>query len=118
MRRPQIWTAAANYKSSSREREMQQAEVINAIAAGNEPYFKNGSFILKVKGTSHTAKPAPTIGRTLVGPSGPTTLGKLWAETTNKTLPEKGFRMDQKTTQRGATDYISDSHGKQHAVRR
>jgi hypothetical protein len=45
-------------------------------------------------------------------------LGKLWAETTNETLPENGFRMDQKTTQRGATDYISDSHGKQHSVRR
>ena len=91
---------------------MQRAELINAIAAGAQPYEKNGSFILK------TRRMDGVVGRTLVGPVGPTPLGRLWAETTGKQLPEKGFQMDQRTIHRGASEYIKDLQGKKHQVRR
>ena len=57
---------------------MQRADVINAVAAGAEPYAKNGSFILRTLGAGGY------VGRTLVGPGGPTALGQLWAETTGR----------------------------------
>ena len=38
---------------------MQNAKVINAITRGEEPYYKNGSFIIKTK--SQGAR-APTVG--------------------------------------------------------
>ena len=89
---------------------MQRAEVINAIAAGAEPYAKNGSFILRTFGAGGY------VGRTLLGPGGPTALGQLWAETTGRQLPERGFRMDQPTIHHGATEYIKDLRGKEHQV--
>ena len=58
------------------------------------------------------------VGRTLVGPGGPTALGRLWAETTGRPLPEKGFRMDQRTIHHGASEYIKDLRGKEHRVRK
>ena len=91
---------------------MQRADVINAIARGEEPYAKNGSFILRTLGTGGYT------GRTLVGPGGPTSLGQLWAETTGRQLPERGFRMDQPTIHHGASEFIKDLRGKEHQVRK
>ena len=54
----------------------------------------------------------------MIGPSGPTALGRLWAVTTGRQLPENGFRMDQRTIQRGASEFILEPRGKQHQVRR
>ena len=78
---------------------MQRADIINAVAAGAEPYAKNGSFILRTLGAGGY------VGRTLVGPGGPTALGQLWAETTGRQLPERGFRMDQRTIHHGASEF-------------
>ena len=91
---------------------MERADVINAIAAGAEPYTKNGSFILR------TFEDGGYVERTLVGPGGPTPLGRLWAETTGRQLPENGFRMDQSNIHRGPTEYIKELRGKEHQVRR
>ena len=91
---------------------MQCADAINAIAAGAQPYSKNGSFILRTLGDGGY------VGRTLVGPSVPTSLGRLWAETTGRPLPEKGFQMDQRTIHHGASEFIKDLRGQEHQVRK
>ena len=90
--------------------QMQRADIINAITAGEQAYSKNGSFILRTLGARGY------VGRTLVGPAGPTALGRLWAETTGRPLPEKGFRMDQRTSHHGANEFIKDLRGKEHQV--
>ena len=43
-------------------------------------------------------------------------MGRLWAETTGRQLPEKGFRMDQPTVHCGASGFIEDLRGKEHQV--
>ena len=45
-------------------------------------------------------------------------MGRLWAETIGKQLPENGFEMDQRTIHRGGSEYIKDLRGKEHQVRR
>ena len=87
------------------QKHMQRADVINLIAAGAEPYAKTGSFILRTLGVGGYA------GRTLVGPGGPTPLARLWAETTGRQLPERGFRMDQPTIHHGVSEFIKKTEG-------
>ena len=91
---------------------MQKADILDAISRGAEPYAKNGSFILETRGQGGV------VCRTLVNAGGVAALGRFWAETTGRQLPENGFRMDQPLSQRGASEYISYFSGKEHQARK